>query len=74
MQGNAYAIQDSLPLEQQFPTNLRQSAERLAQSAIAVEAFGAAFVDHFVMSRQWECLEYERSLNSWQLERYFEII
>jgi len=26
------------------------------------------------MSRYWECREYERNLNSWQLERYFEII
>ncbi len=72
--GNAYDIQDNLPAEQQFPTNLRQSAERLAGSDVAVKYFGQTFVDHFVMSRLWECREYERNLNSWQLERYFEII
>jgi glutamine synthetase len=41
---------------------------------MAQDFFGADFVAHFVMSRLWECAEYERSLNSWQLERYFEII
>ncbi len=35
---------------------------------------GDTFVDHYVMSRRWECDEYRRNLNSWQLERYFEII
>jgi len=72
--GNAYDVQDSLPPEQQFPTNLRQSAERFANSKVALEYLGPAFVEHFVMSRLWECAEYERNLNSWQLERYFEII
>jgi len=72
--GNAYAVQDSLPPELQFPGNLRESAARLAHSAVARTAFGDAFVEHFVMSRMWECDEYDRHINSWQLERYFEII
>ena len=72
--GNAYDIQDSLPPEQQFPTNLRAAAARMAASELAEEAFGQPFVEHFVMTREWECAEYERNLNSWQLERYFEII
>ncbi len=72
--GNAYDMQDSLPSEQQFSTNLRQSAERFADSAVAAKYLGEAFVEHFVMTRMWECAEYEKSLNSWQLERYFEII
>ena len=72
--GNAYDVQDELPPEQQFPTNLRQAAERFAGSAMARQYFGEEFVDHFVMTRLWECGEYERSVNSWQLERYFEII
>jgi glutamine synthetase len=36
--------------------------------------FGDAFVDHFVMTRRFECAEYGRHLNDWQLDRYFEII
>ena len=72
--GNAYEIQDTLPAEQQFPTNLRASAQRLAQSTVARSGLGETFVEHFVMSRLFECAEYDRNLNDWQLARYFEII
>lgn len=72
--GNAYDVQDTLPEELQFPSTLRGAAERMSQSTAAVEMFGADFVDHFVMSRLWESREYERHVNSWQLERYFEVI
>lgn len=72
--GNAYDIQESLPPEQQFATNLRESAARFSTSAVAKKYLGEEFVAHFTMSRICECEEYERNLNSWQLERYFEII
>jgi glutamine synthetase len=72
--GNAYDVQDQLPLEQQFPTNLRQAAERFSGSSMAAKHFGQDFVDHFVMSRLWECAEYDKNINNWQLQRYFEII
>ncbi len=72
--GNAYDVQDSLPLDQQFPSNLRAAALRLRDSNIAADYFGEVFVDHFVTTRLWECAEYERHVNSWQLERYFEIV
>ena len=63
-----------MPPERQFPTNLRAASERFAVSEFARKMLGAEFVEHFAMSRDWECREYERNLNSWQLERYFEII
>ena len=72
--GNAYDVQDSLPIDQQFPTNLRDAAVRFEQSNSARSMFGDEFVDHFAMTRLWESREYERHVNSWQLERYFEII
>jgi len=72
--GNAYDAEDDLPSARKFPSNLAAAAQRLDQSAAARECFGDEFVDHFVMSRRWEVAEYEKSLNSWQLERYFEII
>ena len=72
--GNAYDQQDQLPAERQFPPNLRAASERFAASEFAQQMLGAEFVEHFAMSRDWECREYERNLNSWQLERYFEII
>jgi glutamine synthetase len=72
--GNAYDVEDELPPSRRFPSNLRAAAELLDASAHARAMLGDAFVDHFVMTRRWECAEYERNLNSWQLERYFEII
>jgi glutamine synthetase len=72
--GNAYDHADRAPAEDRFPRTLRQAAERFAASAAARRLFGDAFVDHYVTSRIWECREYERNVNDWQLERYFEII
>ena len=72
--GNAYDLQDSLPAAKQFPSSLRQATERFAASTLAADMLGREFAEHFAMTRLWECREYERNLNSWQLERYFEII
>lgn len=72
--GNAYAVQDDLPVECQLPGNLRDATRDLAASAAAREVFGDVFIDHFVASREWEVREYERFVNDWQLRRYFEII
>jgi glutamine synthetase len=72
--GNAYDVEERLPGELRFAANLRSAADRLDNSEHARRMLGDEFVDHFVMTRYWECSEYERSLNSWQLERYFEII
>ncbi|MCZ6855270.1 MAG: glutamine synthetase [Gammaproteobacteria bacterium] len=72
--GNAYEQQDQLSQLWQFPGNLRIAADRFSASEHARRMLGNEFVEHFAMSRYWECREYERNLNSWQLERYFEII
>jgi glutamine synthetase len=72
--GNAYAVEDRLPPAQRLPSNLRDAVSDLAASAEAREMFGAEFVDHFVATRLWEVREYERHVNDWQLQRYFEII
>ena len=72
--GNAYDVEDSLPPERRFPGQLGAAASRLDRSDNARRLLGDAFVDHFAMTRRWECREYERHVNDWQLERYFEII
>jgi glutamine synthetase len=72
--GNAYDVQEKLAAEFQFPTNLRNSMENLAASKEAKDIFGKDFVNHFVATRDWEVREYEKSINDWQLKRYFEII
>ena len=74
IQGNAYEVQDSLPSAQQLPANLLDATRAFEVSDAAVELFGQAFVEHFAASRKWEVREYERHLNDWQLQRYFEII
>ena len=72
--GNAYDVEDSLPDERRFPTQLRAAAARFQAAPGARRLLGDEFVDHFAMTRRWESREYERHVNSWQLERYFEII
>ncbi len=74
VEGNAYDIQDELPIEKQLPTSLKESVANLKLSKEAIELFGEEFVDHFVKSREWEVSEYEKAITDWQLERYFEII
>jgi len=74
VEGNAYEIEDDLPSERRFASNLKDSTDRFDQSTAARRMFGSEFVDHFVLSRRHEVTEYERSINDWQLQRYFEII
>ncbi len=72
--GNAYDVADRMEGPGRFPVDLRAAAERLSESGAARTLFGDAFVEHYVASRLWESRQYTRSLNDWQLERYFEII
>ena len=72
--GNAYEQQDDLAEAFQLHTNLRDATRAFSQADVARHYFGNAFVDHFAASRDWEVREYERTVNDWQLQRYFEII
>jgi glutamine synthetase len=70
--GNAYenASKGCAPL----PSTLGEASRAFAASSIARELFGAPFVEHFAASRDWEDRQFRRSVSSWDLERYFEII
>jgi glutamine synthetase len=72
--GNAYDVEDDLPEGLRFPVGLRDATRRFHDSGLARQYLGEAFVDHFTMTRLWECSERDRTVDSWQLERYFEII
>lgn len=72
--GNAYEQQDDLAEAFQLHTNLRDATRAFSQADVARQYFGDTFVDHFAASRDWEVREYERTVNDWQLQRYFEII
>ncbi|MGZ3689390.1 MAG: glutamine synthetase family protein [Bdellovibrionota bacterium] len=59
---------------ERLPRNLHEATKRLENSKIARELFGEEFVDHFVQSRHWEWRQFQDSVTSWELQRYFEII
>ncbi|MGE0616169.1 MAG: glutamine synthetase family protein [Bacteriovoracia bacterium] len=68
--GSAYKESSAVRL----PRDLHEATRRLADSKIARELFGEAFVDHFVRTRQWEWRQFQDSVTSWEMQRYFEII
>lgn len=72
--GNAYEQQEELPVRYQLCANLRDANHEFTDSKVAKEMLGEEFVEHFSASRDWEVREYERTVNDWQLKRYFEII
>jgi glutamine synthetase len=59
---------------ERLPRNLHDATNRLADSRLARELFSETFVDHFVKTRQWEWRQFQDSVTSWELQRYFEII
>jgi glutamine synthetase len=54
--------------------NLKVATQKMAESKIAQELFGAGFVDHFVRTREWEWRLFENEVTDWELKRYLEII
>lgn len=68
--GNAYE-QSSLP---KLPTTLSESVHQMKHSELAKELFGEVFVDHFIMSREWELSQSQGEEWEWELQRYFELI
>jgi glutamine synthetase len=69
-QGSAYAEGSG----ERLPRNLWEATRRLSESRLARDWFGDAFVDHFVKTREWEWRQFQNSVTSWELQRYFEII
>ncbi|HSO86941.1 MAG TPA: glutamine synthetase family protein [Draconibacterium sp.] len=57
-----------------LPENLMKSTEIMADSDIAKQLFGDAFVDHFAKTREWEWRQFSGQVTDWELKRYFEII
>jgi glutamine synthetase len=57
-----------------LPENLMKSTEIMANSDIAKQLFGDAFVDHFAKTREWEWRQFSGQVTDWELKRYFEII
>jgi glutamine synthetase len=66
--GDAYAGA-SLP---EVPHTLREATAALRGSSMLREAFGAAVVDHYVHTAEWEQAECDRRVTDWELRRGFE--
>jgi glutamine synthetase len=62
------------PTTERLPRNLYEAAHKLAESKIAREIFGEAFVEHYANSRLWEWRQFQDAVTDWELKRYFEII
>ena len=68
--GNAYA-DETLSL---IPTSLGAAVACLQNNQAARAFLGNTFVDHYVMTRNYEVRRYEKAVTDWELQRYFEII
>lgn len=58
----------------QLPQSLAAATARLKKSSAAKQVLGAAFVDHYARTREFEVRSYEKAVTDWELERYFEAI
>jgi glutamine synthetase len=72
IKGNSYEMEH--PEKAQLPRTLMEAAGRLKASTAARDLFGAAFVDHYSATREWEEREFRKAITEWELERYMEII
>jgi glutamine synthetase len=70
VEGDASARADLAPL----PRTLRDACALLERSPHARGLLGEPFVDHYLLTRDWECRQYERAVTEWELARYFETV
>ncbi len=68
--GNAYRNERAVPLAR----DLGEATQVMADSGLARELLGHAFVEHFVNTRFWEWRQFRQATTDWELKRYFEII
>lgn len=66
LRGDGYA-QDAPPL----PATLDDAIEAFERSAIARQAFGDEFVEHFLATRRWERDQFRAAVTDWERRRYF---
>jgi len=57
-----------------LPETLEQATKMMKESGIAKEILGENFVDHFILTREWEWKQHLKAVTDWEFKRYFEII
>jgi glutamine synthetase len=60
--------------DRRLPRTLAEATQRMAESALARELLGEAFVEHFVQTRRWELRRFESAVTDWELARYLELV
>jgi glutamine synthetase len=68
--GNAYADRGAPEL----PHDLLSATLRMKESPVAREWLGDEFVDHYCITREWECREFAKAVTDWELRRYLETV
>jgi glutamine synthetase len=68
--GDAYGAEGIAPL----PHDLRAATDEFADSAFAVDAFGAAVVEHYEQVFRTEQTAFDAAVTDWERQRYFERI
>jgi glutamine synthetase len=66
--GNAY--EGDAP---KLPSSLAKAVDRLRRSELARELLGETFVEHYLLTRDWEVRQAEKAVTDWELRRYFEL-
>ncbi len=56
------------------PRTLEGAIELLKGSNVARKYLGDEFVEHFIITREWEVQQFRKAVTDWELQRYFEII
>jgi glutamine synthetase len=69
---NAYEAPEDLA--KPLPLSLAEATRCLAESDAVKACLGEEFVEHYVMTREWEVREFQKAVTDWELRRYFEII
>ncbi|MCA9606447.1 MAG: glutamine synthetase [Myxococcales bacterium] len=57
-----------------LPLTLEHAVNALSESVAAREILGEDFVDHYLLSREWEVRQYRAAVTDWELARYFEAV
>ena len=57
-----------------LPTDLMSATQLLKNSEVARTLLGSPFVDHYVLTREWEVRQFAKAVSDWELKRYFESI
>jgi glutamine synthetase len=58
---------------ERLPRSLAEACERLSRSELARELLGSAFVEHYLVTREWEAGQAARAVTDWELARYMEL-